>query len=648
MNVQSLLEKIKSKYILEEILSYIKQEYKLKIFVHSNLYQKKLNLKLLDYQVAYINQFGMDINDYLFFDYNKIKEENFQKDYLKKKLENDIFERNLDYNLIQLIFTNYFEDFIRKTKENKNDFTKGGFLIDVLSPFLDAIIKTEAFEFIMEIPLLLNGIKKFNLKEDYISTFDKLNKSNVKYTKLDIEFFDPIEMEYLKDFNINFSHIKKLTVSQNNDFYLDVFSSYDFILKTLFSFKNIENNLIYLDLQLTNKERINADYMGNLNNFKSLEILYLNGFNFIPTFVLKLKNLKELKLQYCDNILFGEEDIFLKLKELNLFESYFELPNLLFKLPELEILKCEYINTEILSKFDFSTVKKLIILNIDLESFIKFEHLSFLENVIIYTENPFSIDDETKMIQKLIKIDTLKSFNINLCKISDEEISNIQGENKSVIEATIFWKNRNNDCIIYNLQNKFPNIAKLTINHRVKNNNNSEVIIEIKENKDSKVNKLNLNNLNYKTTKLYCQPFENLIKIKIYLEDEILNLKRTLPIFSDDCKVIFKSLKSFHLKMDETKKMNLDILKNLYNNINKMPKLEKLILKFNIKELDEEFYKNFVEKILLLKIINVHIDIKKDCEQKEEYYLKKDYNLIFPNIKFDYHYEEIYIQKYIK
>ena len=139
---------------------------------------------------------------------------------------------------------------------------------------------------------------------------------------------------------------------------------------------------------------------------------------------------------------------------------------------------------------------------------------------------------------------------------SNENANSNQGENKSVIEATIFWKNRNNDCIIYNLQNKFPNIAKLTINHRVKNKNNSEVIIEIKENKDSKVNKLNLNNLNYKTTKLYCQPFENLIKIKIFLEDEILNLKRTLPIFSDDCKIIFKSLKSFHLKMDETKKMN--------------------------------------------------------------------------------------------
>ena len=100
--------------------------------------------------------------------------------------------------------------------------------------------------------------------------------------------------------------------------------------------------------------------------------------------------------------------------------------------------------------------------------------------------------------------------------------------------------------------------------------------------------------------------------------------------------------------MKEGKKINFDILKNIYNNINKMPKLKKFILKFIVEDLEEEFYKKFVEKILLLKLYNVHIDIKKDSEQKKEYYLEKDFNDIFPKIKFDYHYKQIYIQKFIK
>ena len=57
MNEKSLLGKIKSKYIFGSIFNFICQEYKLKLFVHSNFFQKKLNLKLLDYQEAYINQF---------------------------------------------------------------------------------------------------------------------------------------------------------------------------------------------------------------------------------------------------------------------------------------------------------------------------------------------------------------------------------------------------------------------------------------------------------------------------------------------------------------------------------------------------------------------------------------------------------------
>ena len=75
---------------------------------------------------------------------------------------------------MNLIVRNYVDDCIIKIKETKKDFIKyGNCFTDVLSPFLDTIIKTEAFEYFIEIPILINGIKKFNLKEYYISAFDK-------------------------------------------------------------------------------------------------------------------------------------------------------------------------------------------------------------------------------------------------------------------------------------------------------------------------------------------------------------------------------------------------------------------------------------------------------------------------------------------
>ena len=641
MSEQSLLGKIKSKYVLQEIFKYIKtKNYNLKLFVHSNLFQEKLNLKILNYQEAYINQFGMDLGDYLCLNYNILNEKEFDKDSLKKKLENDILENNLDYNLIQLIVLNYFENFVTEIKENNLEIKD--LSIDIFSPFFDTISKTEAFELFIEIPISIDIIEKFNLKEDYKIAFDKLNKSNVKYSIINCDFNKIEDINYLKEFQINFSHIKRLTIVQN----IDDNEKHDFLFKTLFSFNNIENNLVYLNIKFYfSFEKINPNSMENLNNFKSLEKLILTEFIFETTFKLKLKNLKEIKLYCCENILF-DEDIFLNLKILVLEQCKIEIPNNILKLPELEQLNLEGLNAERI--FDFTTIKKLKYLTLNIETFSIYENNSYLENAIIYSDDELiSSDKEKEMIQKLISINTLKTFDIDLLTISDEEIANIQGENKSVIEANINWNN-NNDCIIFDLQKKFPNITKLTLSQNDYNLQNSEVSLEIRENKNSKINKLKLKNIRNKNTKLYCQSYKDLVKVNLYIEKEINNLKQVLPIFSDNCKIIFESLKTFRFEMEEGKKINFDILKNIYNNINKMPKLKKFILKFIVEDLEEEFYKKFVEKILLLKLYNVHIDIKKNFEQKKEYYLEKDFKEIFPKIKFDYHYKQIYIQKFIK
>ena len=379
MSEQSLLGKIKSKYVLQEIFKYIKtKNYNLKLFVHSNLFQEKLNLKILNYQEAYINQFGMDLSDYLCLNYNILNEKEFDKDSLKKKLENDILENNLDYNLIQLIVLNYFENFVTEIKENNLEIKD--LSIDIFSPFFDTISKTEAFELFIEIPISIDIIEKFNLKEDYKIAFDKLNKSNVKYSIIHCNFNKIEDINYLKEFQINFSHIKRLTIVQN----IDDNEKHDFLFKTLFSFNNIENNLVYLNIKFYfSFEKINPNSMENLNNFKSLEKLILTEFIFETTFKLKLKNLKKIKLCYCENILF-DENIFLNLKILVLEQCKIEIPNKLLKLPELEQLYLEVLNVERI--FDFTTIKKLKYLTLDIETFSIFENYSYLENAIILSD----------------------------------------------------------------------------------------------------------------------------------------------------------------------------------------------------------------------------------------------------------------------
>ena len=63
METNSILEKIKSKYLIEEIFKYIEDNnFIYKFFSHSKLFQSRLSLELYDYQERYIKQKLGDFN----------------------------------------------------------------------------------------------------------------------------------------------------------------------------------------------------------------------------------------------------------------------------------------------------------------------------------------------------------------------------------------------------------------------------------------------------------------------------------------------------------------------------------------------------------------------------------------------------------
>ena len=119
-------------------------------------------------------------------------------------------------------------------------------LIYVDSPLFDIVSKTKTFEKYYKIILSQEIIDDYNLKEDYITIFNKLNKSNNQYPSLIYIFDDSKKIKYLKEFNINFKKIKKFALFEKNNEYINI--KYKNFFNTLFSFNNIKKNLEYLKI----------------------------------------------------------------------------------------------------------------------------------------------------------------------------------------------------------------------------------------------------------------------------------------------------------------------------------------------------------------------------------------------------------------
>ena len=651
----SILSKIQSNYILKDIFQFISgKDLELKLFFYSKYFQKRMNLKLVYYQERYLNQFGMELQNYLFFSNQELENNNFNKNILKEKLDNDISKNHLDLKKMETIIINYFED-IQKEEKSRVEVEKLNEIpIDIYSPFLNCISKTKYFDFYFSINIFADLIEKYNLKEDYIDIFNKLNKSGSNYSSLYFKFTNDEDINYLKDFNLDFQKLKRLSIikhySDTNKESCNYYSNDNF-LKTLFSF-NLSNNLVYLKISLHfTDDEISKNAIENLNCLQSLKALFLSSFRFLETFQLKIKSLSKIEIDYCRNISF-DEDIFLNLKILYLSDCIIAPQDWILKIPSLE--NCSLVNIEIEGNedknleeiFGLSTCKKLKFLDIDTEKFLFIESPKL--EIVSCSPSPFiSKNSEIEVLKKIILSEYLKKIDFYLYKICDDDILSIDDENDSVEKMKIHWKNDCSHCILYNLQNKFKNLNNLVVDqNRVKMMGHNT--LEIKENKNSKVTKINLK-LGDGNVKIYCQSYVTLIKLKIEEKgDFVHNLENAIPIFSKDCKVIFKSLKTFKLIINEDEELNKNILDNIYNNFKAMPNLKKLLLDFIVKELDEDYYKKFIKKILSMKIPNVHVNIKKDSTKYEEYYSEEDYNKLFPDITFDYKYEEIYILKYKK
>ena len=449
MESKRKLERIRCVFLVKEIFNYIKDKnYKFKLFKYSKLFQKKIGIDLIDYQEKYIIQLGINFEDYLTFKGNE--NENFIKDILTIRLNSNLMNYvNLYMNDIQKIAIRHFEKKLNFLENKKQT-------IEIYSPFFEALSQSKLFEF-FTISISLSRIAKFNLKNDYISIFNKMNIFNSNYSSINMDFENNNDINDLKFFNINFGQIKNLNIFQE---FGTSSINYNNFLNTLFSFNNFGNNLIVLNIiflpivfidgnEVT--DYIDPDAFEIVNNFKSLRKLILVGFRFTKLFNLKLYNLEELSLHYCNNICFTNNE-YNNLKYLHLSFNQNITSKQQLRIPELE--ECILLNKEedlseidfninYNSIIDFSSTKKMKILKVPINDFVLTKNFNSLESVILNSSKDISKETEIKMLEKILSIKNLDFISFNLFKININEILKIKGQNSYVTKINIYYNYEN-------------------------------------------------------------------------------------------------------------------------------------------------------------------------------------------------------------
>ena len=234
-----MLEGIKSKYIMNIIFNYIKNQEKLNIIRYNKRLLSNLNITKEDFENIFLlnklnKQYNIDIEDvnitkislsskeldkYFLEDFIKIKFKNLQKLYLNN---NDIFnikslaKANLS-ELIELdISNNYGKMLISKgldisifEKINLKKLEK----LNISGNKIKDITVLEKVNF--------SELKELNLSDNYIKDIDVLEKVNFK--KLEILDLSFTEIEYIRPLEkANFKELKELNISHNiiNDIYI--------------------------------------------------------------------------------------------------------------------------------------------------------------------------------------------------------------------------------------------------------------------------------------------------------------------------------------------------------------------------------------------------------------------------------------------
>ena len=637
-----MLVKIKSKFIFDNLFEFIQKDFekfKLKLIYHNKALQKILGIDLIDYQKNFLKQKSIFYNQYplINFDVN-----NFNKNFLYKKVEDDLKEHNLKIDDVKNIFEKYNKKYFKKENNNKIFILDDEINIyDIYSPFIDAIIPFQNDIFI-NIPL--NYVKKYNLINDYKIFFEK-NINNITLLNISIDEVEQIKL--LNELNFNSFLIECIFIElnlkenindkdENNENLDKINNENNNLILQLFEFLIKQKNLNSLKLNLNKFDQdytINNNIFTQLNNLQSLKYLNLEYLNLSDKFIIKLEQLEILKIYYCNNIYF-ENNVSTK---------------------NIKYLCLNNLNKDIDSNdnYNFPNLEELIIyhskINFNYESLIKlkkleFEKIMFLENCIKYSPieeikqcgNFFEKEeDEIKLINIIINKKTLNNVNIQLNIISNEKLKEINKTNENILCMNL--KLNIYEFDIQYFIKLFPNLKELNLD--TFSLSAEEECVKFENDDNIKLDTICIRVMSCDKSIYFS--FKN-IKNIFLLDIDFINID-ILPLFNDECNINFDLLERLYIRCMGGFSYT-EALENLYNNLDKCKNLKELSIEL-ITNIDKEFYLKFIEKIISKKLNYFLIFIDNEIFS-DDFYSLKELNEMFPNIKInEYYYNYLNIQK---
>ena len=157
-------------------------------------------------------------------------------------------------------------------------------------------------------------------------------------------------------------------------------------------------------------------------------------------------------------------------------------------------------------------------------------------------------------------------------------------------------------------------------------NNREKFKLDIRENENCKIDKINLIFVDTSPT-LQCKPFVNMSHINIEIWALLINIEDYFSFFKNT-NLYFKSLNYFRFEYF-MEKMKLELLKNLYNNIDNMPNLKVFILYCDFDGIDNNLYNALIKKLLSKNLDEINLKLKKE---RTDFYSLDELKKICPDI----------------
>ena len=384
------MNNIKSKYILEEIFTYIADiNFKYKLFNYSKLLQNRFEISLNDYITKYKEQLNYEklVDQELISSSSPLFKNLISKDTLY------ILQDNLEKN-----------DYKRKYCEILN------------KPHLNY-------------SSIYYNFNNKNFEENFLDNLNelKIDFSKIKSMTLNAEKYIPEEMNFK---TMDFNRMKAMVL--HPDFFIR--DNYNFFLKNLFTLNNIRNNLIHLKIFFYHKHCvIKSDSFNEINNMKALKYLYLKNLNFDRHINISLNNLKILYCNKCKNANYININC-KNLKKLFYIDNYIsDLNNINKKLEKLEVLD---LNNNNISHIDFSKfinceeLKELNLSNNEISDINILKDINFNELKIFNLSNNKITD--IGILEK-VKFDNLDELNLS---------GNNVVKNQNLLKIKTLFKNK--------------------------------------------------------------------------------------------------------------------------------------------------------------------------------------------------------------